>query len=92
MTGSAENGKTYFHAKSNIARQEVITVIGRSLPRGYASKEQTFSDSKDIAQWAKPYVNYLVSLGIVNGYSDGTLLPKNNITRAEIAKIIYSLY
>ncbi len=92
MTGSAENGKTFFHAKSNIARQEVITVIGRSLPRGYASKEQTFSDSKDIGPWAKPYVNYLVSLGIVNGYSDGTLLPKNNITRAEIAKIIYSLY
>ncbi len=33
-------------------------------------------------------VNKLVSVGIINGYEDGTYRPDNTITRAEFAKVI----
>lgn len=33
-------------------------------------------------------IEELVALGIINGYTDGTFKPGNNITRAELAKII----
>ena len=30
-----------------------------------------------------------VALGYINGYTDGTFKPQGNITRGEIAKILY---
>ena len=43
-----------------------------------------------LADWAKPYVAYLVSAGIVNG-ADGNINPKAYITRAEVAVIMYNI-
>lgn len=34
------------------------------------------------------YVRCLSCLGIVNGYSDGTFRPNNNVTRGQLAKIV----
>lgn len=94
MTGSlAGDGQSLvFHAKDDISRQEVMTVISKSFPRGYTSGNPGFTDSDSIATWAKPHVNFLVKLGIVGGYEDGTIRPTNHITRAEIAKIFFGLY
>ena len=92
MTGSIENGRTYFHPTTNIVRQEVMTVISKALPQGYAVRNQNFSDASQISDWALPHINKLVSLNIVNGYEDGTILPRQYITRAEVAKLIYTLY
>lgn len=33
-------------------------------------------------------INKLVNFGIINGYTDGTFKPENNITRAEFSKLI----
>ncbi|AEV69833.1 S-layer homology domain-containing protein [Acetivibrio clariflavus] len=39
---------------------------------------------KDIdTHWAKLYILRLISMGVVQGYPDGTIKPDNNITRAE---------
>lgn len=35
-----------------------------------------------------PYVNCLVTRGIISGYSDCTFLPGNNVTRGQLAKIV----
>ena len=42
--------------------------------------------------WAAPSVEMLASLGIVNGFEDGTFRPENNITKAEFVKIIISAF
>lgn len=42
-----------------------------------------------VAAYAKNEVEYLISIGVVNGYLDNTLKPKNLIAREEAAKIIY---
>lgn len=39
-------------------------------------------------EWFTPFVQYVSSHGIANGYEDGTFRPYNNMTRAEAAKII----
>ncbi|MCD7776952.1 MAG: S-layer homology domain-containing protein [Clostridiales bacterium] len=46
------------------------------------SVEYAFPDLEE-TPWAAEAVNYLASLKIVNGYNDGTFLPKNNVTRAD---------
>jgi len=38
--------------------------------------------------WAKDYIDTLISTGAVAGYEDGTFRPANNITRTEFAKIL----
>ncbi len=40
------------------------------------------------AHWAYPYVDELVTAGVINGYEDGTYRPEANVTRAELAKLI----
>ncbi len=93
MTGSiAANGKATFNPTDNIQRREVMTVIGKSLPRGYAVTATNFTDAAKIPAWAAPHINYLVSLSIVNGYSDGSIGAANHITRGEIAKLLFGLY
>ena len=37
-------------------------------------------------------IEVITGIGIMEGYSDGTFLPDNNITRAEFAKVIAGIY
>ena len=90
MTGNEVGGKLYFYPNQSITRQEVMTVISKSLQGGYYSQNHSFKDA--VPAWSAPHINKLVSMGIVSGYADGTILPKKNITRAEIAKIVSGLY
>ena len=48
------------------------------------------ADFTDIAadHWAYGYVEELVTNGVINGYTDNTFRPGNNVTRAELAKMI----
>jgi len=38
--------------------------------------------------WAKGQINYLVSKGVIAGYSDGTFKPEDPVTREQFAKMI----
>lgn len=48
----------------------------------------SFKDADQIALWALENVQLTVEAGIVGGYSDNTLKPAFNVTRAEAATII----
>ncbi len=94
MTGSLNTatGEMMFNPTNNITRAEVMTVIGKTIEKGYEISELTATDSGNVPSWSYPYVETLVSLGYIGGYPDGTILPMNNITRGEIAKILYTLH
>lgn len=47
---------------------------------------QTFSDVS--GHWAEALIDKWSASGVINGYEDGTFRPDENITRAEIAKVI----
>jgi exopolysaccharide biosynthesis protein len=92
MTGEDVKGETYFYPRNNITRQEAMAVISRILTDKYTAQAQSFTDGEQISAWALPHVERLVTLGFVGGYEDGTIRPLENITRAEIAKILFNLY
>ncbi len=47
----------------------------------------TFADVADTASYAEA-VNALAAVGAIAGYEDGTFLPDNNITRAEVTTMV----
>ena len=49
-----------------------------------------FTDQADFAV-DTDVVDTLVSLGVINGYTDGSFKPNDTVTRAEMAKMIYVL-
>ena len=50
-----------------------------------------FTDDASIGINYVDDVNMLVQLGVINGYPDGSFGPQNHITRAEFAKMAYTL-
>ena len=75
-----------------ITRQDICVIIMRAM-KGEVQEgtNPLFADSDDISEYAREAVAYLNDCGIINGFEDGTFMPKNNCTRAQAAKIICTL-
>lgn len=89
---NTKTNRTGFNASANITRQEVLTVVSKLLPRGIVASTKSFTDSKYVAAWASTAIQNCVAADIIDGYSDNTIRPVNSITRAEIAKVLCTLY
>ena len=63
-----------------------LAIAGSLVPASFAAKV-VLSDVPDTASYATA-VNTLVALNVINGYEDGTFLPDNLITRAEVTKVV----
>ncbi|MFD2379534.1 S-layer homology domain-containing protein [Paenibacillus xanthanilyticus] len=75
-----------------IARAMAITGLKAELPaQSDADALQPYSDAVSASQWALGSIADSVQSGIVSGKSHGQLAPKDDITRAEVAAIIYRL-
>ena len=78
-----------FRPEANVSRQDAVLMIYRAmnltakLPEGY----KFFADEKDIQDYASDAIRCLGDLGIITG-TDSKFMPKNNITRAEMAAVI----
>lgn len=74
-------------------RKVISTVLALSLSLssfmalGTASSAATFTDVADTASYSEA-VEALAALGAISGYEDGTFLPNNNITRAEVTTMV----
>ena len=70
-----------------LTRAEAAKIIAVTYGLSSDASVSSFSDvSAD--HWALPYIEACVEAGIINGYEDGTFLPGQNVTRAEMAKMI----
>lgn len=80
------------NSDKSITREETFIVLSRALNLGIGSESSLdkFSDKGEVSQWAKEGVDSLVSAGYISG-SNGKLNPKENITRAEFAKVMDNL-
>ena len=85
------DGRLYFNPGSSLTRAQAAAMIGRTQEKGYASTELTFSDAASIPSYAASYIQTMVAQGIISGYADGAFRPSSNITRGQMAKILYSL-
>jgi hypothetical protein len=73
-----------FKAESVVTRAEFAAMLNRALgimPKLEASK--SFADVKSGA-WYSLHVNAAVDAGLINGYTDGTFRPNQNITHQEM--------
>ncbi|WP_223110748.1 S-layer homology domain-containing protein [Paenibacillus sinensis] len=89
------NSAASFGAKSNITREEMVTMLMRGYAKLHgsvsAAQSAAFKDSASISSWALPYVKQASSLGLVGGRGDNTFQPAGVTTRAEAAVAIYNL-
>lgn len=87
---------TEFGTGMSITRQDLCVLISRALDNAGVDagipEEGGFRDEADIADYAKNAVKELKAMGIINGKGDNNFMPKAKATRAETAKILYSVY
>jgi len=84
-----------FYAPTAMSRDSAVDYImdimwNNHVPESEAGKIE-FSDAEEIAYYCYDSVALAKSLGIISGYGDGTFRPRELITRAEFATIIYNI-
>lgn len=87
MTGT--NGGKSFSPNSNITRGMITTVLYSNEGKPATSIANPFSDVKDGA-WYYNAVLWAKEKGVADGKSDGTFGPNNNITRQDLALMLYA--
>ncbi len=83
---------TLFGVGENITRQDMMVIIARVLEKAdvdFMGVEPEFTDIEDAADYARDAVTKLSKIGIISGDEDNRLLPGENATRAEAAKMLY---
>lgn len=88
---TGKGGQLYFNPDNALTRAQAATMIGRTQEKGYAAGSLTFTDAGKIPSYAAFYIQTMTAQGVIGGYKDGSFKPNNNITRGQMAKILYNL-
>ena len=87
MTGATD---TLFKPNANMNRGMVAIVFHRMEGSEDVKYESLFKDV-DNGQYYTKSVIWAKKHGVINGYNDGTFKPLKNITREEMAQMLYNL-
>ena len=89
-SGFIEGGKDgSVRPRDLITREEAIAMLQRALvPTNSESIVTKYSDFDTISPWAKEAFSTFITKKYISGYTDNTIKPKLNITRAEVCAII----
>ena len=83
MTGTSA---TTFEPNTSLSRAMLVAVLHR-LEGSPAASGSDFTDVAD-GDWYAQAVNWAASVGVVNGFDDGTFQPNTAITREQLAAIL----
>ncbi|NOU94527.1 hypothetical protein GC093_15060 [Paenibacillus sp. LMG 31456] len=90
IISSYEDGT--FRAERKITRSEIAVMIVRALGLPLDSKESmSFTDAKQIPDWASSQVAAAAKKGIINGRDNNLFAPNASATRAEAVTLILAL-
>ena len=87
-----------FHPNESLTREQMATAMTRFVeylgisPIKDPDAPVKFADDKKIAGWAKEFVTYMKTYGLVQGDAAGKFNPKGTLTRAEAATIVQRLH
>ncbi len=89
-------GQGRFGPDDNITREQLAAILYRySVYKEYdVSYDETtsildFDDISQLSDYAYTAMHWACSAGLINGMGDGTLQPKNNATRCQIAAVLH---
>ena len=91
----SDSGKYY--PKASITRQDAVSLLYRTMTAtgqsvtGATSQLNKFSDKSSIATYSQVGIAALVAKEIIDGYPNGTFKPLGNMTRAEMAAVLYKV-
>ena len=88
---SGESDEIFAPGKT-ISRQDMAVMLERMLNLAKVpinGNAERFADENQISGYAKGAVENLSGLNIINGMGDGTFAPKQSVTRAPAAKVIF---
>ena len=81
-------GAAAFSPNQTLTRAMVAQVL-YSMEGAPAGGTSTFTDVA-AGTWYASAVNWAAANGVVSGYGDGTFGPNDNVTREQVAMILYS--
>lgn len=88
-------GDNTFAPEAPVTREQLVTVLSRIYSRlGLDVPRRSvtwFYDYKEISSWAVDGVEIALGLGFLNGTSASTMVPAENITRAEACTMLVKL-
>lgn len=91
LNGREVDGRLCANPRDTITRQEAMAILGRSQEPGYAEDAlDGFADADEVSAYARPYIAQMVTRGVISG-RDGRLDPRGNVSRAQVAKMLYYL-
>jgi len=77
-----------FKPEGQITRAEFTVMLTRALKPVATGQTLTFKDKNKIGAWAESFIAQAVQIGVINGYSDGTFRPSENVTHVEMVSMI----
>lgn len=87
-------GGSYFAPDRTVTREEFAALLYRYTEYREAERDtyhdiSTYPDSADVSDFAVDAMKWAVGCGLISGKPGGLLAPKDTITRAEVALIMY---
>lgn len=89
-------GDGKFMPDKELSREEMCAFLSRfNKVHKINNKEEnvniSFKDEKNISNWSKESVKEMVRLGLIKGMDDGNFMPKEKLTRAQIAQVVFGI-
>lgn len=86
-----------FLPEEGITREEMAAVLyrfmGENLLRSREGESDAgFVDEDEMAPWSRQAVKELLGMGIVRGMPDGRFCPRDKLTRAQAASLLYRVF
>ena len=81
-------GNGRFNPNWHINRAEALKILLEAADFEIEEDVAVIFEDTIASAWYIKYVNFASKAGIVGGYPNGTFGPDNNITRAEVAKVV----
>lgn len=83
------SGRVDFKPNDNISRSQVATILYNSVGRPATSYYGVFSDVPAGKYYSNPVI-WAYRCGVISGKGDGTFDPNGNVTRQELAVMLYN--
>ena len=84
-----------FRPNDKITRQDAAVMLYRAAKKFniefYAEITKYFADENEFADYASEAISNMYNMGFINGVGDNRFAPNEKTTRAQTAKIIYTM-